>query len=87
MVAADPVALSQLIDLGAFESAGMAVVDVLEGGREFELSAMETRGQGAILLPDPLPFDQQAEAGLEVQVGEVGLATLFFEGLGHAVES
>lgn len=86
MVTADPVALTQLVDLGAFESAGMTIADVLETGGELELGAVKARRQGAILLPEPLPFDQQAEPGFEVQVGEVGLAALFFQGLGHAVE-
>ena len=56
-------------------------------GGEFELGLLEASGQGAVFLPEPLAFDQQAEASLEVQVGEVGLAALFFQGLGHALQA
>jgi hypothetical protein len=34
-----------------------------------------------------LPFDQQAQPSFKIQLGDLGLAALFFQGLGHAVQA
>jgi hypothetical protein len=84
----DPGRGAQLLDVGAFESARMTVVDVFEGGvGDLQLGVLEPRGQRAILLPKPLPFDQQPEAFLEVQIADGALAALFFEGFEHALQA
>ena len=73
---ADPVIDPQLLDLGAFESAGMAVIDVLERGRHFELSLLQACRQCAIGFPKPLALHQQPQTLLEVQIDNVGNAFL-----------
>jgi len=69
------------------ESAGVTEVDVFECHREFEPRLCEPSGQGAVLLPGPLLVDQQSEAFLEAEVGDVGVFLLLLKGVGHAVES
>ena len=57
MVAADPVAGAQLIDVSPFETAGMAVINILQTGTEFELGIFEAADQAAVFLPEPLSFN------------------------------
>jgi hypothetical protein len=83
----DPGGGTQLIDLGTLQAARMTIVDILEGGRLLELSVPESRRQAAVFFPQPLAFDQESETRLEIEVGDVALAALFFEGIGHAVQT
>ena len=82
----DPLTACQLIDGGAFEATGVAEVDVLQTGALSESSVFQASGQGTVFLPDPLSFHQDGQPILEVQIGAVGLLSLFLPGLGHAVE-
>ena len=77
----------ELIDLGTLESPGMAIIDVLQSGTDFELRILQARGQFPVLPPEPLTFDQQAQPIFKIQLADIGLATLFFQGLGHALQA
>jgi hypothetical protein len=79
--------VAQLLDLSAFESAGMAVIDVLEGGRDFELGLLEAGDQRPVGSPQPLPLHQQRQTLFEVQIEDVGIAALFLQGLDHALQA
>jgi len=65
----------------------MPVVDVFEAGGDFELGAVEPGGEGPIFFPQPLAFGEQAEPRFKIQLGDVWLAALFFQGLGHAFQA
>lgn len=76
-----------MLDLRSFESAGVSIVDVFEGRGQFESGRLDAGGQPAVLPPQPLAFDQQRQAGFEIQVRDVILAPLFFQGLRHALQT
>ena len=68
----------------ALQAAVMAVIDVLDAGLHLEPGMLQPRGQGAVLLPEPLALDQQREPVLEPQIPAAGLAALLLERLEHA---
>ena len=76
-----------MVDLRPLEPARVSVINVLQAGGDFELGRVEAPGEGAVFLPGPLPFDQQAQPSFKIQLGDLGLAALFFQGLGHAVQA
>jgi hypothetical protein len=84
----DPFAGAELLDLSSFEPAVEGVIDVFEAGAgDLELSSVESSGQGSIFFPGPLPFDQQGQAFLEVQLQDLGLLALFFQSLSQAFQA
>ncbi len=82
----DPVRRAQLIDLRPLESARMVIVNVLQSGGDFQLRRMQPRRHRPIFFPDPLPFHQQTQAALEIQLADIRLTVLFFQGQGHALQ-
>jgi len=65
----------------------MAIVNVLQAGSDLQLRPVQARGQRPVFPPQPLPFDQQAQAFLEIQLADVRLAALFLQRLGHAFQT
>ena len=84
----DPFTRTQLLDLRSFEPAVKGVIDVFQASvGKLELGPCETGRQGSVFFPGPLPFDQQGQPFLKIQVEDVGLLTLFFQGLRHAFQA
>ena len=66
----------------------MAVIDAFESGvADLQLGVFEAGRQTPVLAPDPLAFHQQGQPGFKVQLSDVALVTLFFEGLSHAFQA
>ena len=66
---ADPVRLGQGEDLGAVQAAGVAEVDVLDGGGGAQLGGLEAALQPPAGRVGELAVDEQAEALLEAEPG------------------
>ena len=82
----DPLGSAELLDLRSLEAAWVTIINVLQTGRDFELCLLEARRERAVLFPTPLPFDQQAQASFKIQLGDLGLTALFFQGRSQAVQ-
>ena len=82
----DPLPGGEAEHEGPVQPAGGLEVQVLDGGVEVESGvALETHV--AALLPfGPLAFEEQGEAVVEGEFGDVGHAGLLLEGPGHARE-
>ena len=81
-----PVTGSELVHHAALQPAGVPIVDVLHAGRLAQLGELEAGGQRPVLLPQPLPVDQQGQSVLEVPSGRIGTLALFFQRLNHPGE-
>ena len=79
----DPLAGRQRADELAVETAGMPIVDVVDGGGQTELGIFETAGERLILTPCPLLIDQQGETFLETEPARFGIFGLAPDSLGH----
>jgi len=78
---------AQLFDLCPLQSARVPIIDIFQAGGELQLSVVETRRQGTVFFPQPLSFDQHRQARLKIQRTDVALASLFFQGLCHALQA
>ena len=84
----NPLARAELFDLRTLEPAMQRVVDVFQARvGKLELCAFEPCGHGAVFFPAPLAFDQQRQPFFEIQLEDVALLALFFEGLDHAFQA
>ena len=82
----DPLAGGEVQDEGAVETSRRLEVDVLDGRVEVEPGMALEALVAALLAFCLLAFEEQGEAVVEGQLGDVGHAGLLFEGLGHARE-
>ena len=83
----DPAAGGELADDGLVELAAGRVVDGLDARlRELELGLLQGAGEALVLAGAPLGLDEEAEALVEGEGGEVGLLLLRGPGRGHGVE-
>src|SRR5258708_37636411 len=82
-----PLRSAQLVDLRPLQAARAAIIQVLQTGADFELRVLQPKGQPAVLLPQPLPLDQERQAVFKAQRDDVVLVTLFIEGLGHSLQA
>ena len=84
LTSADPLAVAEAKDQGAVHAAGLAEVQVLEGGLQMEASLTHEAlvpPVGPIRL---LPLEQESETILEGELLDVGQRLLFLEGGAHA---
>jgi hypothetical protein len=73
----DPGTGGERVDERLVEPAPWAVpVDVLERGRAAEVGLAQAPAQRALLAMGPLGIDQEADAILEGEFGELGIAEL-----------
>ncbi len=86
VVGVDPVRLGEGEDLGAFEAALSAEVDVFDGGRAAQLGRLQDSFQFAVAAFGELAVDEHGEAFLEAERGVVGVLALFEETSHHAGE-
>ena len=84
LVAVDPVASDELLEQGAVEAADGAQIDILDDGGLAQAGELEARDEALVVALGGLAVDQQAEALLEAECGDVGLSSLLLERLGHA---
>ena len=84
LLAADPVAVDELGEEGAIEAARRAQIDILDDGGLAQRGELQARDEPLVVALGGLAVDHQAEALLEGERGDVGLALLILEGLGHA---
>ena len=83
----DPVAGGELADEGLVELAPGRVVDRLEAGlAEFELGLLEGAGEALVLAGAPLGIDEQGQALIETEGGEVRVLLLGGPGRGQGGE-
>ena len=77
LVLVDPAAGGELADDGLVELAPGGVVDGLDAGlREFELGLLQGAGEALVLAGEPLGVDEQAEALVEGEGGQLGAAAV-----------
>jgi hypothetical protein len=69
-----------------YAAAGLAIVDVLDTGREPQPGHLQTDPELEIAALRHLPVDEQPEALLEAKLPEVHHPHLLFPGPGHAPE-
>ena len=80
----DPGTGGERVDEGLVEAAAGAVpVDVFERGLAAEIGLLQAAAQLALLALGPLGVHEQAEAVLEAEGGELGIAQLPLAGLGE----
>ena len=72
--------------MGAVQAAGVAEVDVLDGGRGPQPGGLEAALDAAAGPVGELAVDEQAEAFVEAEPGVAGLGLLVGEGGGHGVQ-
>jgi len=73
-----------LTDHGPVELPAGGIVDRLDAGlRQLELGFLEGAGQALVLPGQPLGVDQQPEALIEAEGGELGGLLLLGPGLGQ----
>ena len=72
--------------LGAVQAAGVAEVDVLDGGGDAQPGCLEAALDAAAGPVGELAVDEQAEAFVEAEPGVAGLLVLLGEGGGHGVQ-
>jgi len=84
LMLADPLARGEAQQERAVESAGAAEVEVLEGRRgEAEPGELQQPGESPVGAGGDFALDEEGEAVLEAEPGEVPLAQLLTEGGGH----
>jgi len=83
----DPVAVGQAEDDRLIDASWGFEVDILDAGIDFESGILKEPFHFSLLLPGPLLIDEEREALIKRQVIDRGMVELFFESLGHAVES
>ena len=81
-----PVAGAELFDDRSLQSPRRTEVEVFDAGRLFQTGVCQSRGQRAILSPEPLALHEQAESFVKRQLSRARLGALFLVRLGHAVE-
>jgi hypothetical protein len=87
VVLGDPAAGGELADDGLVELAPGRVVDGLDARlRELELGLLQGPYEARVLPGAPLGLDEEAEALVEGEGGEIGLLLLRGPGRGHGVE-
>jgi hypothetical protein len=85
LVLADPVSAGKLQDARFVEPALRPVVDVFDARAAVaEARELEEAREAAVVPDRLLAFQQQGQAFVEGERGEIGLAALFVEGRGHA---
>lgn len=87
LVIPNPVAGGEIDQDGLFDSARGLVVNVLDGGLEFEFGPFNEPLEPFVLLPDPLAVDEHSKALIERKILERGLLELLFEGISHSHKS
>ena len=86
LMSVDPFAGDELLEQRLVEPARRLDVDILDDGVLTEACEPQSSDQPFVLALGRLTVDEQREALLEGQRGDVGLSLLFVEGLCHAVE-
>jgi hypothetical protein len=80
----DPRAGGQRVHEGLVQAAARAEpVDVLQRGRPPQVGLPQAPAELALFAMGPLGIDEQAEAVLEAEGGELGVAELALQGLGE----
>jgi hypothetical protein len=83
-VLGDPAAGGELADDGLVELPAGGIVDGLDAGlRQLELGFLEGAGQTLVLPSQPLGVDEQPEALIEAEGGQLGVLLLLGPGLGQ----
>ena len=83
----DPVAGGEAEEDTAIQAALRAEVDVLDTRGVAETGDLEEPREAAVAAREALALEEQREAVLEGETGEIGHALLFFERVGHAGEA
>jgi hypothetical protein len=83
-LALDPVAGDEAGEQRSVEPARCRQIDILDDGEVSQPGEFQPGGEALVLPFDDLAIDHQGETILERQGGDVGLAALLVEGLGHA---
>jgi hypothetical protein len=86
LVACDPLAGNEFLEQRSVEAARGFVVDVLDDSGLAQAGGLEAAFEALVLTLDRLAIDHHGETFLEGERGDIGLAALVFERLGHAGE-
>src|ERR1700761_5612465 len=84
---ANPLAGGERLEKRPIETAGGAVIDVLDGGRLAQLGGGQAAREAAVIPGGDLAIDKQAEPIGMRHLGRVGIVLEFDEGLGHGREA
>src|SRR6185503_2877588 len=82
----DPVAGGELLEQRPVEAARGPKVDVLDDGVLAQTGEAQAGDEALVLALGGLAIDQQRKPVLEVERGDIGLAALLLECLGHSDE-
>jgi hypothetical protein len=84
LVVADPIAGRQTADELAVEAAGMTIVDVFDGGVDFEPCIFQAADERLVLSPVPLLVHEQSQTFFEAEPRDFGIFHVAADGFGHA---
>jgi hypothetical protein len=86
LLAADPIAIDELGEEGAIDASRCAQIDIFDDCGLPQRGELQAHDEPFVLPLGRFAIDHQAEPLLEGERGDVGLAELIVEGLGHAGE-
>src|SRR6266704_1036226 len=86
LVVAHPIASGQSAHELTIQTTGMLIVDIFDDAAFLQAGRAKTMRECAVLFPQPLLVDEQAEALLEGKLAHVGVFQLSAEGIGHSVQ-
>ena len=86
LVVFHPLAGRQVIDRRPGQSPGVAVIYILDAGLQLEPGVFQAGIQRPVLLPDPLPLNQQGKPVLKGQPAHLGLLELLLVRFRHSIE-
>ena len=83
----DPLALDQLLEQGAVETAGTAIVDILDAGLLAQFGDAQPGGEPLVLPPRRLAIQQKREPFVMAERVRFPVGGDFDERLGHPLEA
>ena len=85
--ALDPLALDQLLEQRAVETAGASVIDILDACVLAQFGDAQPRREALVLPPGRLAIEQKPEPFVMAEAAGFPVGDEFGEGLGHAMQA
>ena len=84
---ADPLALDQLLEQGAVETAGASVIDILDACLLAQFGDAQPSREALVLPPGRLAIEQKPEPFVMAEPVGLAIGGDFDEGLGHSMQA
>jgi hypothetical protein len=87
VVGADPFPLGQLLEQGAVEPPGTAIINILDAGLLAQSGDTQSRGEALVLALGHFAIEQKPQPFAMAETFRFAVGVEFGEGLGHAVQA